>query len=202
MLPFPRCYPGYAADVWSLGCLLTEVLTGEMLFIDKMWSELYVHLCTAAAVGAPSAPVTTRSTLNTARSAGFGKYLRWVEEEEQAAAEGAPFKASSKPRLQLSLPLLRKMYTLVEGGSEGFFADYPEGPEGGAGAGVAEGEEGEAVPVAAPAKEAVHTLIEAVLNGSLQRLPQRRMPLSSLVATLASFFATPSCSLAQLGVVK
>jgi serine/threonine protein kinase len=37
--------PGAASDVWSLGCLLVELMTGEYLMKGRPWSELYVSLC-------------------------------------------------------------------------------------------------------------------------------------------------------------
>ena len=44
--------PGIAADVWSLGCLLPELVTGAFLFADQPWTELYVNLCTVTAANA------------------------------------------------------------------------------------------------------------------------------------------------------
>ena len=37
--------PGKESDVWSLGCLLFEVLMGGSLFADQPWTELYITLC-------------------------------------------------------------------------------------------------------------------------------------------------------------
>ena len=44
-----RCfsYPSQPSDVWSLGCLCVEVLTGRMLFENMSWAELFVVLCTS-----------------------------------------------------------------------------------------------------------------------------------------------------------
>eukprot|EP01039_Chlorochromonas_danica_P005657 gene5656-6239_t len=37
--------PGLASDIWSVGCLLVEILTGSLLFADRAWPELYTKLC-------------------------------------------------------------------------------------------------------------------------------------------------------------
>jgi len=37
--------PGKESDVWSLGCLLFEVLMGGSLFADQPWTELFITLC-------------------------------------------------------------------------------------------------------------------------------------------------------------
>jgi hypothetical protein len=39
------CPPDRRSDVWSVGCLLVELLTGQALFADKPWPELYMTLC-------------------------------------------------------------------------------------------------------------------------------------------------------------
>ena len=38
--------PNTAADVWSVGCLLPELVTGTYLFAERPWTDLYVSLCT------------------------------------------------------------------------------------------------------------------------------------------------------------
>jgi serine/threonine protein kinase len=37
--------PSYASDVWSLGCLLVELITMSPLFVERPWPELYCLLC-------------------------------------------------------------------------------------------------------------------------------------------------------------
>lgn len=37
-------YPSRSSDIWSLGCLLYELLFGSALFADKPWTELYMTL--------------------------------------------------------------------------------------------------------------------------------------------------------------
>jgi serine/threonine protein kinase len=39
------CLPDRRSDIWSVGCLLVEILTGQALFADKPWPELYMTLC-------------------------------------------------------------------------------------------------------------------------------------------------------------
>lgn len=41
VLPLPDC----RSDLWSMGCLLVELLAGCPLFQDKPWPELYITLC-------------------------------------------------------------------------------------------------------------------------------------------------------------
>ena len=37
--------PGRASDVWSMGCLLVELVTGKFLMAERSWTDLYVSLC-------------------------------------------------------------------------------------------------------------------------------------------------------------
>jgi serine/threonine protein kinase len=43
MSSFPP--PSYSSDIWSLGCVLVELVTGTPLFSDRPWPELYCLLC-------------------------------------------------------------------------------------------------------------------------------------------------------------
>ena len=37
--------PDKSSDIWSLGCLLVELLTGVQLFNDRAWTDMFVTLC-------------------------------------------------------------------------------------------------------------------------------------------------------------
>jgi hypothetical protein len=162
-----------------------------------VWSELYVHLCTSAGGGGSAPGASTNATM-AARSASNTRYLHWAE-AELLIAEGAGPKAQPKLHLHLSLPLLRQMFILVEGGVDGFFSDHADCASGGMRDNGIGGEESKSL---APSREALHTLIETVLNTSLQRLPQCRVTLNGLIATMASFFEMSSGGLAHLGIAE
>merc|ERR1711871_1205512 len=42
-----------ACDVWSMGCLLAELLSGEYLFAERTWPDLYVSLCLSTEIDLP-----------------------------------------------------------------------------------------------------------------------------------------------------
>ena len=45
--------PGCPSDVWSLGCMLGELVTGRFLLADRPWTDLYVSLCMHKYVAPP-----------------------------------------------------------------------------------------------------------------------------------------------------
>jgi len=51
-IPVRFAEPSLAADIWSLGCLLPELVTGSFLFANMPWTEMYVSLCTIPAANA------------------------------------------------------------------------------------------------------------------------------------------------------
>lgn len=50
--------PSKKSDVWSMGCLLAEILTGDYLFAEKSWTELYCMLCMGDYTPPPVSQVT------------------------------------------------------------------------------------------------------------------------------------------------
>ena len=50
--PIQFSEPCLPADIWSLGCLLPELVTGSFLFADMPWTEMYVSLCTVPSANA------------------------------------------------------------------------------------------------------------------------------------------------------
>ena len=46
-----------ACDVWSMGCLLVELLCGEFLFAERTWPDLYVSLCLSTEIELPLKPL-------------------------------------------------------------------------------------------------------------------------------------------------
>lgn len=47
-------FNGMACDVWSIGCLMVELLSGEYMFGEASWAELYVMLCVDRVRSTPS----------------------------------------------------------------------------------------------------------------------------------------------------
>ena len=42
--PCALCPAGAPSDVWSLGCLLYELVTGDYLFADDDWIKMFVRV--------------------------------------------------------------------------------------------------------------------------------------------------------------
>ena len=61
--------PGFQSDVWSLGCLFFELLTGRLLFAEQSWPELFVTLCLTP-ISLPTESPSATDTVGTAISIG------------------------------------------------------------------------------------------------------------------------------------
>lgn len=82
--------PDKSSDVWSLGCLLFELMTGNMLFADRTWPELYSKFCLDFMAGGPGSCVAnTMMAMSALGEKLFGKFA-------EVDVDGPPQDANNK----------------------------------------------------------------------------------------------------------
>jgi hypothetical protein len=181
-IAFPVAYPGRAADVWSLGCLLPELLLGRMLLEGRTWSELYVHLCTESALPMiQAAPSTGGGT-----GAGAVDLLSWGSNLLDSAAagdgssnsgDGADDDDYTGPLSELGLGQVKRplhsLQRLCHRGFGGFLVQT----------GAAE----PPLPVEEGGAMDVFAFVKALVDSTLVRRPADRATLPKLLGQLAAF---------------